>query len=260
MRKYGFKTFSSNLRSNPKIFDDIKEYVGAHKDRMFVEFMIVPGTLESELSVLKDKFFDIEVRIHAPHHLLGFDAGNKGLELSNRKMFELSQTAADILNAKTIVVHSGCGQGIGTIKETVRQFNLFDDERIVVENLPLGDDLKLSANTPDEVLYIKEHCGCGFCFDFSHALGAANYLGIDREEQLLGFYRLRPDVYHLCDGMIDETSDKHWHFGEGNYPLQHFVKDYTDGDAYITMETGQGAPKGIEPWIDDFEFMLEIEK
>ena len=260
MRKFGFKTFSSNLRNNPKIFDDIREYVIAHNDKMFVEFMIVPGTSKTELSVLKDKFSDIEVRIHAPHHLLGFDAANKGLEVSNRKMFELSQTAADILNAKTIVVHSGCGEGIGALKETVRQFNLFDDKRIVVENLPLGDRLKLSANTPDEVLYIKEHCGCGFCFDFSHALGAANYLGIDKNEQLSGFYQLRPDVYHICDGLIDETEDKHWHFGEGNYPLQHFIKNYTDNDAYITMETGQGVPHGIEKWIDDFEFMIKIEK
>ncbi len=262
MRKYAFKIFTSNLQNNPKIIDDSAEFVFANKDRMFLELMIVPSTTNKDLEILKSKLKNIEVRIHAPHHLMNFDAANKSLEANNRKIFELAQNAADVMDAKTIVVHSGCGQGIEAIKETVRQFKLFDDERIVVENLPVvaEEGLKLSGNAPEEILFIKENCGCGFCFDFSHALGAANYLGLDIEKQLSGFYNLKPDVYHICDGLIDETEDKHLHFGEGNYPLRHFLNDYTAKNAYITMETGHGIPLGIKPWVDDYNMMLSMEK
>ncbi len=261
MRKYSFKIFSSNINDNPRIIEDGAKYVLEHKDRMFIELMILPKTTRDDLRVLRDKFDGSEIRLHAPHHLMNFDAGNKSLEADNCRVIDHVRFAADLFNAKSIVVHAGCGQGIDVIKETVRQFKLFDDERIVVENLPLvaEEGLKLSGNTPEEIAFIKEHCGCGFCFDFSHALCAANSLGLDVEKQLQGFFALVPDVYHICDGDIDEVDDKHLHFGEGNYPLEHFLNDYTAADAYITMETGRGIPVGIKPWIDDFEFMLKIE-
>ncbi len=256
MRKYGFKTFSSNIHDNPRIIDDMAKYVFEHRERLFVEFMAVETSTKEDFLFLKDCFTDVEIRIHAPHHLMGFDVGNKSLETNNRKLFEHAQQAADILNAKTIVVHPGCDDGIDVLKETVRQFKLFDDKRIVVENLPWH----MCGNTAEEITFIKEYCGCGFCFDFSHALCAANSLGIDAEKQLKGFFELRPDVYHLCDGDVMGLEDKHMHFGEGNYPLKHFIKDYTVEDAYITMETGQGIPVAIEPWVNDFEFMLKIER
>ncbi len=262
MRKYSFKLFSSNIRNNPKIIEDGMKYVSEHDDRMFVELMVLTETSRDDLRAIKECSCDVEIRLHAPHHLMNFDAGNKNLEAENRRIIEHVQYAADLFNAKTIVVHAGCGQGIEAIKETVRQFKLFDEKRIVVENLPVvaEEGLKLSGNVPEEIAYIKEHCGCGFCFDFSHALCAANYLGLDIEKQLSGFYNLKPDVYHIYDGLMDEVDDKHLHFGDGNYPLKHFLCDYTDNNAYITMETGHGIPLGIKPWINDFEYMLKTEK
>ncbi|MBP5399707.1 MAG: hypothetical protein J6Y53_04755 [Alphaproteobacteria bacterium] len=261
MRKYGFKLFSSNLHDNPRVLDESIKFVFEHRDRMFIELMVVPNTAAEDFEKLKLRLKGVEVRLHAPHHMMNFDVGNRELEASNRKIFENVQFVADLLNAKTVVVHAGCRKENAPLKETVRQFRLFDDERIVVENLPVvaEEGLKLSGNTPEEIAFIKENCGCGFCFDFSHALCAANSLGLDVEKQLQGFFDLKPDVYHLCDGLVDEIDDKHLHYGKGNYPLEHFLNDYTSNNAYITMETGRGLPVEIKPWADDFEFLLKIE-
>ena len=262
MRKYSFKLFSTNLRNNPKIVEEGGEYARNHNNRMFIELMVVPNTSKDDLGIIKSLLQDVEVRIHAPHHTMGFDAGNKSLEKQNQHIFSLSQYAADLFDAKTIVVHGGCGQGQEIVSESARQIKNFNDSRIVVENLPViaEKELFLSGNTPEEISYIREKSDCGFCFDFSHALCAANYLGLDIEKQLAGFFALQPTVYHMCDGLVDETEDKHLHFGEGNYPLSHFLNEYTANDAYITMETGHGMPESIQAWVDDFKLITSIEK
>lgn len=262
MRKYSFKLFSSNLRNNPTIVDESVNFIRLRPHDMFIELMVVPETTTDELKIFKNKFSGIEMRIHAPHNIMGFDAGNPELEKKNQQILSLSQKAADILDAKTIVVHAGCGHGEAFLEETVRQFRLFNDKRIVVENLPAfaSDGVCLIGNTPQEIDYICQQSGYGFCFDFSHALCAANYFKLDVEKQLSGFAALKPDVYHLCDGDIEETDDSHMHFGEGNYPLKHFVNDYIEKDAYVTMETGHGMPTSIQPWIDDFNYVKSLEE
>ena len=75
MRKYSFKIFSSNINDNPRIIEDGAKYVLEHKDRMFIELMILPKTTRDDLRVLRDKFDGLEIRLHAPHHLMNFDAG-----------------------------------------------------------------------------------------------------------------------------------------------------------------------------------------
>lgn len=262
MRKYSFKLFSTNLQNNPRVVDESAEFVRSQSSKMFIELMVVPEMSEEDLLTFRRKFAGLEVRIHAPHNIMGFDAGDRGKEKQNREILAVSQKAADILEAKTIVVHAGCGHGREYLQETTRQFKLFADKRIVVENLPAfaSDNAPLHGNTPEEIAYIMEQSGCGFCFDFSHALCAANSLGLNIDSQLAGFYDLKPTVYHLCDGDVHETDDKHLHFGEGNYPLAHFVNDYTADDAYITMETGHDMPKDVKAWIADFEYVKNLEQ
>ncbi|MBR1648761.1 MAG: hypothetical protein IJ689_04080 [Alphaproteobacteria bacterium] len=262
MRKFGFKLFSTNLQNNPALVDEAAEFVRNHKERMFIELMVIPDCGIESLNIFKHKFADLEVRIHAPHNIMGFDAGSRELEKSNIRILASSQRAADILQAKSIVVHAGCGHGARYLQETARQFKLFADSRIVVENLPAfaSDETPLHGNTPDEIALIMAESGCGFCFDFSHAICAANYYGLDIKSQLKGFYNLKPTVYHMCDGMMGEMQDKHLHFGDGNYPLEDYLNGYTASNAYITMETGHGIPVSIKPWVKDYEYLLKSEK
>ena len=260
MRKYGFKIFSTNLYNAPLLIKDCADYV-AIKDDMFLELMVVESSSEQDLYEIKKQVGNAEVRIHAPHHVMGFDAGNRILEKQNREFFDKVQMAADIFNAKTIVVHAGCNHGKNYVKETVRQFKLFNDKRIVVENLPFIDDAdckELQGSTADDIKYIQDACGCGFCLDFSHAVCAAVSLNKDVERQLAEFYALKPDVYHLCDGDMTKNKDSHDHYGEGNYPLKHFLKDFTDENAFITMETGHGISQNKDLWVSDYMYLKAL--
>lgn len=259
MRKFGFKIFSTNLKTAPQLIGECADFAATKSD-VFIEIMAHPDSSEDDFIKIKKIVGDTEVRIHAPHDAMGFDAGNKELEHSNKKILALAQKAADIFSAKTIVVHAGCGHGKKFIEETARQFKLFNDSRIVVENLPYIDDGKVDmhGSIAEEIKYIAAESGCGFCLDFSHAICAALSLNIDVDTQLKNFFALKPTVYHMCDGYINKPEDLHLHFGAGNYPLQHFLNDFTHEDAYITMETGS-ATQHNDLWIKDYNYLKSLQ-
>ncbi len=258
MRKFGFKLFNSNLQNAPEFVKECADFAAKQED-MFIELMVLTGRPQAELHELKKILKGLEVRIHCVHSSYIFDAGNKSLEKVNREMFEYTQFAADLFNSKSIVVHSGNGHGKEYLDETVRQFKLFNDKRIVVENLPYydnnGDDL--SGSSADEIKYIMDKTGCGFCFDFSHAVCTATQLNIDIDTQLKSLFDLKPTVYHMCDGDLNQSQDLHLHYGEGNYPLKHFLYDFTADDAYITMETGEFALHN-DLSIKDYEYLKSL--
>jgi len=261
MRKFSFKLFSTNLTNNPKVVRDVAAFVRSHPDTTFMELMVVPDTPEERLKEYASLFNGLMVTIHAPHNAMGFDTGRRDLEKANRRILENAQLAADLLKSDIIVVHAGCGHNPENLKETARQFKLFNDKRVVIENLPY--DAKdtpdvLHGNTPEEIKYVMNEAGCGFCFDFSHAVCAANHLHLDIEKQLQGFYDLKPAIYHICDGDMSDVWDDHRHFGDGNFPLKHFLLDYTATDARITMETGRGIPVNLTPWENDYNYMQKI--
>ena len=260
MRKFGFKLYSTNLQTAPALPKECTEFASTQDD-MFIELMIAPQSSLEDLMKLKEYIGKIEVRIHAPHKAFGFDAGNKELEKQNIKLFTTAQRAADIFKAETIVVHAGCGSERKNIDETVRQFKLFNDKRIVIENLPhtSKDGPTRHGNTARQIAYIMHETGCGFCFDFSHAVCAALSLNIDIEQQLKDFYALKPDVYHMCDGDITKDHDAHMHFQAGNYPLAHYLNHYTDKNAYITMETGEGIIQHNDLWIKDYQYLKSLQ-
>ena len=262
MRRFGFKIFSNNLQNNLPVLTEIEQFVRQHRQQTFIEMMVLPDTTEEDIRRYAERFAGITVTIHAPHHIYGFDPARRECEKSNREMLALAQRAADVLHSDVIVVHSGCGKAEDKLAETMRQFKIFAaDKRVVVENLPYDDDNNepiLHGNTAAEIAKIRDFSGCGFCFDFSHAICAANSLGLDVEKQLAEFYNLNPTVYHMCDGTMNGKYDSHLHFGEGDYPLAHFLCDYTAADARITMETGSGKPNSSLPWLQDYDFVQKI--
>lgn len=245
MRKFGFKFFSTNYRAAPELVEECAAFI-ASKNDMFMELSAITETSEEEFKQIKKQIGDIEVRIHAS--INEFDVGNREQEKQNRKILAVAQKAADIFHSPTIVVHPGYGHGPKYLEETARQFKMFHDERILVENLPHFDNNgdELHGSTADEIAYIMNESGCGFCFDFSHAICAALSLNINIETQLKRFYALNPTVYHMCDGDLSIAKDVHLHFGNGNFLLKHYLNTYTDKNAYITMETGNG----FEPYSD----------
>ena len=137
---------------------------------------------------------------------------------------------------------------------------MFHDERILVENLPYFDNNgdELHGSTADEIAYIMSESGCGFCFDFSHAICAALSLNINIETQLKHFFALKPTVYHMCDGDLNIAKDVHDHFGDGNFPLKHYLNAYTDENAHITMETGHGFERRNDLKIKDYQYLKSL--
>lgn len=260
MRKFGFKVYSSNLYDAPELIKDCAKFASSVSDA-FIELMVVPSTTMDDLQKIKEQVGNLEVRIHAPHDSMGFDPGNRDLEKQNQGLVALSQKAADFFNAETIVVHAGCGHGKQHIDETIRQFKLFNDSRILVENLPYLDygTMPMHGSTAEEISYIMQESGCGFCFDFSHAICAALTLNMDIDVQLKNFFDLKPTVYHLCDGDTKQSNDLHMHFKTGNFPLSHFLNDFTDKDAYITIETSMGIEQDATPRIQDYLYLKSIQ-
>ena len=258
MRKFGFKVFSTNLWKAPELIKECARFAAEQND-MFIELMVSTESSIDDFNEIKRQVGDVKVRIHIPHCTMGFDAANRDWEKENRRTFAHSQRAADIFNAETMVVHAGCGRGQKYLEETVRQFKLFNDKRIVVENLLYSgeDGIARLGNTAEEIAYIMRESGCGFCFDFSHAICAALSLNTDIEEQLRSFYALKPTVYHLCDGDITRAKDLHLHFGQGNFPLKHYLRDYTAENAYITMETGEFTHHN-DLWIKDYRYLKSL--
>lgn len=62
----------------------------------------------------------------------------------------------------------------------------------------------------------------------------------------------------MCDGNINLAKDMHLHFGAGNFPLPHFLQDYTAKDAHITMETGNGLERFNDLRIKDYQYLKSI--
>ena len=260
MRKFGFKLYSDNLKNAPDLIKECAEFSSSVSDA-FIELMVMPDSTMDDLRIIKKQIGDVEVRIHAPHDGMGFDPGNKDLEEQNRKLVSLSQKAADLFDAKTMVVHAGLGYGQAYIDETVRQFKLFNDSRIIVENLPYLDNgiQPMHGSTADEVLYIMRETGCGFCFDFSHAICTALTLHMDIDKQLKSLFELKPSVYHISDGYIDKDIDLHLFLGSGTFPLAHLINDFTTKDAYITIETGVGKLFHADLKIKDYYYLKSLQ-
>ncbi|MBQ9034440.1 MAG: hypothetical protein IJ099_00565 [Alphaproteobacteria bacterium] len=117
----------------------------------------------------------------------------------------------------------------------------------------------MHGSTPQDIKYIMEETGCGFCFDFSHAICSAVSLKINIDEQLKNFFNLNPTVYHMCDGDQNQENDLHMHFRDGNFPLRHFLNDFTSKDAYITMETSIGVEQSADLRIQDYQYLKSIQ-
>ena len=262
MKKFGVKLWSKDFVKNP---DFVKDCVKTVNDGLFdyVELFALPNSFDDTKDVIKSHLSGINVVIHAPHSLFGLDTGDKTRFSQNIKDLDSSQKFADMLNSEIIILHSGLNQGDEYLAETIRQFNIINDPRIAVENLPSycsSTSKLLHGTSPAEIKKIISETGCKFCLDFSHAICAANAFDRDVLTDLAQYASLNPDMYHLCDGDITSDKDEHRHFGLGNYDLRKIVRDYTSDDAIITMETGYGIPTSSTPWIDDISYIRNIIK
>ena len=260
MRRFGLKLWSKDFIKNLDFVNTAEVKV---KEGVFdyLELFALPLSFEETHKIIKDKFFGVKCVIHAPHGLQGLDISDKNEFFNNQKRIEDARRFADLLEAPFIVLHPGMNAGEEFLEESIRQFKLFGDERLTVENLPSycsQTKRLLHGVRPLEIKRFIDEVGCPFCLDFSHAICGANSCGENIFSFLKEMAELKPAMYHLCDGEANSLNDSHLHFGEGDYDLRRLVLEFTKENALITMETGHGIPDSVEPWVNDVNYIRKI--
>lgn len=248
MFKIGLKLWSTNtdhyLREAKRLYaDGIFDYI---------ELYMVPGSLNTYIA-WKDIY--IPFIVHAPHSAHGINLADPELENNNCKVFGEVKQFADCLNADKIIVHGGVR---GNTEEIVRQLKIVGDSRVLIENKPYfpvdGSNRLLAGSTPDEIKYLMNCTGCGFCFDIGHAVASANAHGVKWRDYFESFMALSPDMFHISDIDVSSTIDQHLHFGEGTLPVEEVVAHFWDG-VFVSIETKKNKVYNLNDFCMDVKTM-----
>jgi deoxyribonuclease IV len=229
--KIGLKIWSTNTES----FVKLKEFY-EQKIIDYVELYIIPNSFdETKLEILKN----IPIIFHAPDFINGFN-----VRVRDKVFYDVLKTIDLFINffqTKTIIFHPGYDlkENID-YKETLESFKLLKDKRydLIIENMPkvgIGGNVFLYGTNKNEIDKIINEINCKFCLDFGHAICSANYYKINKIKFIEKLLELKPFMFHLSDGFFNSIEDMHLSLGEGNYPIDKFIKYIKK--QYITLET-----------------------
>ena len=146
--------------------------------------------------------------IHNAHSATGFNLADAGCEKRNSEIYAQTKAFADALDSEYVIFHGGVD---GTIAESARQLKNLGEHRALIENkpyLPLPGPLNSKVcrgATIEEIAYVIDKVGCGFCLDVGHAVCAANSQGIEPYSYIEKLAEFKPLVFHLSD-VNDMTS------------------------------------------------------
>ena len=246
--KFGLKIWSTNSDSLEKakglIGRDIFQYI---------ELTPVPNTEITPFLEAKVPYI-----IHITTEKYGVNIADKEKEEFNLKIMNECVEWADKLDAKYLILHPG----FGLIDNAVKFLNKIGDKRIVIENMPkVGlNDEKMIGYTPEQ---IKELMGerFGLCLDLNHAIKAAVSLKRPYKEFIEEFLKLKPEMFHISDGKLDNEKDKHLHIGEGDYDFEYLVKCLKINNlTYITLETPRLKQETLEEDIRNINALKKMTK
>jgi len=243
MHKLGLKLYSTN--------ESYLEDAAAFYERGvydFIELLPVPGS--GEIALARWKALRAPYVIHAPHFSFGVNLARRELFGSNMAAARATLRWAEVLGAPYAVFHPGTD---GEILEAARQLKEIGDPRVLVENKPyrtVDGRFRCVGCSHEEIRSILETAGTGFCLDIGHAISYARNIGADWYSYLLGFLDLKPDMYHVSDGIADSGLDTHDHIGTGDYDWGRILPLIPDG-AFVTVETRKDAPDGLADFAAD---------
>ena len=255
MYNRGLKLWSIN--TNYYYDEAVKLYAAGIYD--YIELYIVPESLET---LPKWKDLSIPFIIHNAHFAQGFNLAKKDKAARNREVYMQTKQFADELGAKYIIFHGGID---GDIKETATQLASFNESRALIENKPfvalpnrMGGEYCRGYNI-DEIKFVMNTAGCGFCLDFGHAICAANSLKQNVYDYCKSFLQLRPSMFHLTD-LDDITSpfDSHLHLGSGQLDFEKIFPMIPDG-SYVTFETNKNSRENLDDFTEDMLWLKNIE-
>ena len=255
MPKIGLKLWSTN-----QVY--IQPAAALYRESIFdyAELLVVPGSEREHLQQWRQVEFPLS--LHAPYSALGFNFSLASFENTNRLMLEEVDSFRAALNPTYIDFHSGAE---GTLEETIRQIKLFKNEFkdlfevTVIENKPkigLKGEMCVGAS-PEEIKKVLDETGLEFCLDFGHASCYATWKKNEYEDVINQFLRLRPKVFHLSDGKRESVTDRHDHFGEGNFDLS-FILNVVPQDAMLTIECRKNSKENLDDFKKNVSFLRKF--
>ncbi len=245
----GLKLWSTNIQYTNQI---INLYDSGTFD--YIELFTVPKTYKDTISVWQK--FSIPFVIHAPHTSFGMNFSLIKLREQNKPLIQEALDFADILSADSIIFHPGVN---GSLKETIRQISLINDNRICIENKPywgINNELCIGSS-PEEISMIMVQAKTSFCLDIGHAICAANAKKQNPIIAIRQFLALNPVLFHLSDGNYAGIYDQHEHFSTGNFPLPDIIR-MLPGNARITIETKKESSEHLNDFIQDSRYLKNL--
>jgi endonuclease IV len=256
MRQFGICLETGDFLKKPDFVDQILKIV---RDGIydFVQLIVFSDSYNDTHTIIRGKMQNIRTVIHAPFY--DIDTGNRDLPENNLHKLKDAQKFADLLCSDIIILHPGRGDGEEYLCETIRQFQMINDSRIVVENLPYNPHGHvLHGSSPENIKQIIDETRCKFCFDFAHAICSANSFGRDAYDDFAKYNELQPVLYHLSDGDFSEIVDEHLHLGLGNYNIAKILKEFTSENSKIVLETRCANPAITDLWLKDMQYIKQL--
>lgn len=220
----------------------------------YIELYAIPESLDKYIHLWQA--LDIPYIIHAPHFVHGINFSVKDKLQENIKLAYEALKYADYLNAEKVIFHPGIN---GDYRETARQLQLINDERILIENKPYHVAIQQKESSlnnicvgysPEQIEYIMQKGQVGLCLDIGHGICAANSLQIDYISFLQDFINLKPKMYHISDGEAKGTIDKHYNINKGSFDFQKIFSIIPKGST-ISIETEKTSKDNLDDFICD---------
>ena len=173
--------------------------------------------------------------IHAEHFTQGSNPADKTMVKQNLKSLKFAQKLADETGAKKIIFHPGRIANHNCSKEqSIKFIKDIKDKRILIENLFQDNPVTLTPKDIKDFMEITNH---RFCFDFSHAIAAANILKTEPYLFIKDFLKLNPFHYHIGGQKMNSKIDSHFSFfnKKSDIPVKKLLS-LIPKDSEITLE------------------------
>ena len=89
----------------------------------YIELFVAPDSTEDHIRIWED--LNVPFLLHAPHSYAGLNFSDEECEQKNRLLIDKVKLFMLSLRAKKIIFHPGIN---GTVEETIRQINMFNNE------------------------------------------------------------------------------------------------------------------------------------
>src|SRR3989338_1038630 len=213
-----------------------------------IDFIETIAIHSQDYSFLKK--YGKKIVIHAEHQSFGPNPADSMKSKRNLESITFALELADELKASKVICHPGIISNKNCNEKTaINFFKKINDERILIENLPLldyrGRAIDALCSLPEPTAAFLEKSSKKLCFDISHAIISALAKNrADYNEFLTPYLALNPSHFHFSDILLNKKRD-HLHFGEGNLDTDYYRKLFQN-NAEVTLETRNNAAKLLD--------------